>query len=384
MPKIVLYPHGGSGNHGCEALVRSIAGLFPRHKVVLCSKAPEQDEIYLPSNIKIIPEYESYNRLSLGYLKAFLKYKLGDKDAYEGLAYRHLIDEATDCDFAMSIGGDNYCYSTPSYIYIINRLLRRRKISTVLFGCSIEEKLLTDEMKDDLLGYNLIVARESLTYELLKKIGAKNVLLLPDPAFTLSPEESELPEDFVAGNEVGINVSPMVMDYSGNSTMVIENYRKLIGYILSSTDMGVTLIPHVVWPDNDDRHPLTLLFDEFKESNRVKLLTDRNASALKGVISKCRFLVTARTHASIAAYSSGVPTLVVGYSIKAEGIARDIFDNIEDHVVRVQEMKDSDILLKKFKALVLNEANEKGKLKSYMGHIAKAFSELPSQFSRLS
>ena len=95
--------------------------------------------------------------------------------------------------------------------------------------------------------------------------------------------------------------------------------------ILSNTDMRICLIPHVVWEYNNDRKPLISLYKKFKDTNRVILLEDHNCEELKGFISRCRFFVGARTHATIAAYSTCVPTLVVGYSIKSRGIATDLF-----------------------------------------------------------
>ncbi|MFR4670990.1 MAG: hypothetical protein ACLT69_14285 [Intestinibacter bartlettii] len=56
---------------------------------------------------------------------------------------------------------------------------------------------------------------------------------------------------------------------------------------------------------------------------------------IKGYISRCR-LYRARTHATIAAYSTCVPTLVIGYSVKAKGIAKDIFGTYENYVLPVQ------------------------------------------------
>ncbi len=53
-----------------------------------------------------------------------------------------------------------------------------------------------------------------------------------------------------------------------------------------------------------------------------------------------------RTHATIAAYSTGVPTLVVGYSVKARGIARDLFGTEDGYVLPVQQLKESDELTK--------------------------------------
>ena len=46
MGKIWMYAHGGSGNHGCEAIVRStydiLNDLFP-HKMMLISSKPNED-----------------------------------------------------------------------------------------------------------------------------------------------------------------------------------------------------------------------------------------------------------------------------------------------------------------------------------------------------
>lgn len=41
--------------------------------------------------------------------------------------------------------------------------------------------------------------------------------------------------------------------------------------------MQVALIPHVVWSHNDDRIPLQILYDHFKETRRVCMISDHNA-----------------------------------------------------------------------------------------------------------
>ena len=80
---------------------------------------------------------------------------------------------------------------------------------------------------------------------------------------------------------------------------------------------------------NNDLEVLAQLYDEFKDNDRIMLIGDHNCMELKGYIARCRFFVGARTHATIAAYSSCVPTLVLGYSVKSRGIARDLFGNEE-------------------------------------------------------
>ena len=59
-------------------------------------------------------------------------------------------------------------------------------------------------------------------------------------------------------------------------------------------------------------------------------------------------MITARTHASIAAYSSCIPVLVLGYSVKSRGIARDIFGTDENYVLPVQGLKSDDSVVDAF------------------------------------
>jgi colanic acid/amylovoran biosynthesis protein len=231
----------------------------------------------------------------------------------------------------------------------------------VFWGCSIEEEFMTPEVVEDLKGFDLITVRESLSYEVLKNYGISAVQVA-DPAFLLNKKELPLPKGFVEGNTVGINISPLINDYENGDSIAFNNYVKLIEYILSETDMSICLIPHVVWEYNNDRKPLNSLFEKFKDTNRVILLEDHNCEELKGFISRCRFFVGARTHATIAAYSTCVPTLVVGYSIKSRGIATDLFGTCENYVVSVQNMKNDSELKEAFKYIVNNESQIKNTL----------------------
>ena len=119
--------------------------------------------------------------------------------------------------------------------------------------------------------------------------------------------------------------------------------------------MGVVLIPHVVWSDNDDRIPLAKLYEEYASSGRVLMIDDNDAPTIKGIIRHCRFLVAARTHASIAGYSTKVPTVVMGYSVKSHGIAKDIFGSADHYVLPIDRMAGEDELTEAFKWLIANE-----------------------------
>lgn len=178
---------------------------------------------------------------------------------------------------------------------------------------------------------------------------------MADPAFLLETEKLPLPENFIENNTVGINVSPLIMQYGTEDSLILENYEKLIDFILGKTDMNVCLIPHVAWEYNDDRVPCRFLYDKFKDTNRLSMIEDGNCKQLKGYISRCRFFVGARTHATIAAYSTYVPTLVVGYSVKSRGIAQDLFETDENYVLPVQSLRTSDELSENFQWILEHE-----------------------------
>ena len=81
------------------------------------------------------------------------------------------------------------------------------------------------------------------------------------------------------------------------------------------------------------------------------MVPDMDCRRLKGIIAGCSFFVGSRTHATIAAYSSCVPTLVLGYSVKSRGIARDLLGTEEGTVCPVQQLKAKEELTAAFRNL---------------------------------
>lgn len=137
----------------------------------------------------------------------------------------------------------------------------------------------------------------------------------------------------------------------------------MIEYILNHTSMYIALIPHVVWKQNDDRTILQKIYKEFNYNERIILVNDHTAPQLKYIISKCRIFVGARTHSTIVAYSTEVPTLVVGYSVKARGIAKDIFGTDQNYVLPVQELRNGEELTNAFQWIQEREIHIRKHLK---------------------
>lgn len=371
MKEICLFQHAGSKNHGCEALVRSTIKCCDSisKNFFLITTCKEEDEKYNldKKNIKIYNQ-RNLRKKELSYLWYALKYRLFDKSVSSFNACTWQFEDQHKDYIALAIGGDNYCYDLEWFIKDLiqsHKWFKKHKKKTVLWGCSIEEKSLQDKRRlKDIKRYDLITVRESMSKEVLEKYGVtKNVILSCDSAFFLDVEDVLLPEKFLDNNTVGINLSPIVLG-GDKGKIVLEAYENMIEYIINYTDMNIALIPHVVQAENDDRETNHILFEKYKNTGRILEIMDCNCMELKGVIAKCRFFVGARTHATIAAYSSYVPTLVVGYSIKSKGIARDLFGSYENYVVSAHNLNNKEELTEKFKYIIDNEDNIKNRLQN--------------------
>lgn len=335
-----LYYNGLATNHGCEAIVRATYKLLGK-ELILASFTPEEDERYgLDQIVHIVGDYnQTPQKLSLKWFLYAIHHKLTGSDLlYTLFSHGQFFSRIRRGDICLSVGGDNYCYGNQQLLAHYNRGIHMRGGKTVLWGCSVEPELLDNpEIAKDLSQYDLITARETISYEALKAVNP-NTVLVSDPAFVLDRVDLPLPDGWVEGNMIGINASPLILS-SGNRDLILDAYRRLIETILEKTDCSVALIPHVVDPGNDDRTVLMKFLEEYRHTNRVVMLEDCNCMELKGYIARCRFFIGARTHATIAAYSSCVPTLVAGYSVKSRGIARDIFGTEEGYVVPVQGLQ---------------------------------------------
>ena len=370
MADYFIYNHGGSANHGCEALVRTVLQLFQEERTIpVYSDSIQQDLRYgIDALAPLQTATTAYSKLSVSFLDAYLRLKKQKDYIYmDALPYKKTIDRLNPKQTELSVGGDIYCYEDYRKYIQLHRGIVNRGCRSVLLGCSLEERLFEDPaFVNDLKSYDYISARESLTFALLKKAGLQNIGVAPDSAFALQKELLPLPAGFVEGNTVGINFSPLVMRKETKPGIVLESFTALSRYILEHTDCSIALIPHVVWQDNDDRTALRQLYDAIDRPDRVVLVDDYNCMQLKGFISRCRFFVGARTHATIAAYSTGIPTLVLGYSMKSRGIATDLFGTDQHYVLPVQQLDHADALTEAFCWLMDHEQDIRQRLASLM------------------
>lgn len=378
MKKVTMYHHASCENHGCEAIIRTVSGIidkqYPDSKYTVTTKYLDFDgktTADISDKVKFIPMDKLMNT-SFEKRTVILgaPSQLFHSIPFSGFIFSDLLSAAKESDVCISVGGDNYSYGKSAALTTIDRYVRRKCTKSILWGCSINPEMLKGKeysyKVEGLKKFSLILARESITYEALKDLGFDNVKLYPDPAFTLPVGEVKEPMFDNDNDIVGINISPLIRSYEQGDDITLKCYVKLVRHILETTTHNVAFISHVRSKTSDDSNAARDVMKYFPDEKRIKLFDEGNCIDLKGYISKCRFFVVARTHASIAAYSTGVPTLVVGYSVKARGIAKDIFGTDEGYVLPVQKLSDENALVEAYENMVSNEDAIRSHLASVM------------------
>ena len=390
--RYAFYSHGGSQNHGCEAIVRTLSSMIKKEKpdsfLKLYTFKKAEDE---KAGFPFVDEMEEFdysvkpkNVTFSDKIKIDLYSKQSQKkadDFYYTIACRN--PSLKKNDVYISVGGDNYCYGDGHVAKAMNTTLRSMGKKTVLWGCSIGPEDMTPDKIEDLKGFDLIVARETYSYNALIENGIdKNTVLYPDSAFLL-PVDEKMNESFeVKEHTVGLNISNFVYPKDCDENHPAKKaVFSLIRYILDETDLNILLIPHVTRDNKADCETLGEIYQKFK-CDRVGLVGgEYSATEYKSIISRCEAFIGARTHATIAAYSTCVPTLVIGYSIKSKGIAKDIFGTYEGYVFPVEELSDSDRFIEIFKNFYAQNGEMRKYLQSFMpDYIGKAENSIKELF----
>jgi polysaccharide pyruvyl transferase WcaK-like protein len=174
----------------------------------------------------------------------------------------------------------------------------------------------------------MVVARDAKSLEVAREIApAARTMLAVDVAFAL-PFEDRSAERGEEKLRVGVNASGLLFsdaEAGRNRFNLGFDYaaltRRLLAELTARDDVEVHLITHVASPnipEDDDGQLAERLAVEFPAV--ISVPTFAGPSEAKSYISSLDFLVAARMHACIAAFSSGVPVVPISYSRKFSGL----------------------------------------------------------------
>jgi len=349
-PLFILAGNGPYENRGCEAIVQGTVKIL-RHNfhdpMFLSVSVLKKTELERQFRAETDPAI-THKKMNIDQYfgkKSFLQriFFMFDKKKNKYLLCNEMLPYIDDACAVLSVGGDNYSldYGIPKLFTDIDDVILDKKRPIILWGASVGpfDRLPKYEryMVRHLKSVTAIFARESVTVDYLSKIGiTENVYQVADPAFLM---ESVKPRDenkklTIKQGAIGLNLSPLMARYvtAGDLPQWERIAANIISTIAKKTCCPLYLIPHVTIPGLDDftfLEKVWNLTDAQIKSEITLIPPNYNAAETKWIIGNMSLFAGARTHSTIAAFSSNIPTISFAYSIKAKGINRDIFGHEE-------------------------------------------------------
>ena len=365
MTIFLLAGNGSFRNHGCEAIARGTIEILRRtfgasiqiRYAAHDSKQTCIEDVSLLGydNVDPIPFFvplTKYSRMWFEYQSnRFLNTSFGG-------ALGHLQSSISECGAALAIGGDNYSldYGYPERFVQFDRLvLGQRK--PLVYWCSSVGPFSADQkyeqrMKAHFGRVTAILARESGTVGYLRSLGiTDNVHLVADPGFVMQAVRPDAASFVLDQNDfIGINFSTTVgrlllqdhresdptqyakvlrfLDQSAEYEQVCRRYAEITIALINRYGENIVFVPHVTGGPHCDyefMNRIAELVESYGYPQPVVAPNHLTAPEYKWIISQARLFIGARTHSTIAAFSSGVPTISLAYSLKARGLTQDMY-----------------------------------------------------------
>ncbi|MEW5804782.1 MAG: polysaccharide pyruvyl transferase family protein [bacterium] len=344
----ILAGNGPYENRGCEAIIRGTVEIIRRYyedpEFIVCShflseshlaaqRKAEYDERVKHVKVNFLPVSKNkyINRLFITMYRFFPTKR-------REYRYGNLLSSINSAEAVLSIGGDNYSldYGIPQIFTDLDDFVESRGKKLIIFGASVgpfrKNPKYEKYMSAHLQRQSAIFARESVTIDYLKSIQVeKNVYRVVDPAFVMQPQEpsdSSLYKDL--DKTIGINLSPMMARYTdgGDEQKWLKRAVEIVKGVHNTFRLPILLVPHV-FEDNSNDYEFMNRLREILNVRSLNILTPQyRAAELKWFMSKVLVFMGARTHSTIAAFSSCTPTITLAYSIKAEGLTSDIYGDL--------------------------------------------------------
>lgn len=234
------------------------------------------------------------------------------------------------------------------------------------FMSKFEEKIVVSILNTCTIG---IIAREDISYNLLRTMGVKNIERSIDCGFAFTKGEStfNLRENFkIPPNRKLVGVTAKKYLKGVQHKKYLEELALALDTLITSYDIEVVFIPQVTANDlgADDRRIHKDIYTLMKNKQSTHLLENNlDHYTLKACYDALDIMIGTRFHSVIFALTSHVPSIAIEYEHKTSGIMRDL--NLEEWVVMIEDVT-SDNICQQFEKMMLRHKSYKKYLQNFM------------------
>lgn len=350
-----------NANRGCGALTYS--ALYLIDSVLSCSgidyniyltdsQYSKDGDYHIQMNNKLI-RYKQIGHVLHFSKKSFIKSIINYRNK---IFYKKIFKSA---DYILDIGqGDSFAdIYGPTRFNFVNLIHKEAakyrkpycllpqtigpfKFDTIKTAANIAIEKATMVMARDKQSYDYVVANVP---------KQKNVKEYIDVAFFLPYTKQEFDPAYT---HVGLNISGLLWHggYTGDNQFGLKDdyqeiIRGIIEYFIKMPNVKLHLISHVVGSERNVENDYEVCYDLIHELNHPNLILAPlflSPIDAKSYISGMDFFMGARMHATIAAFSSGVPVVPMAYSRKFNGLFEETLNY--KHIVDLKGQRKNDIL----------------------------------------
>jgi len=327
-----------NGNRGCVALAITAMSIIDK---IFC-EAGEEYKLYLTDSgitDKGVCQYKADGLQPLNFTSCG-HFPLGTKSLVKNVIRNKNIGTKPfrDADFILDIGqGDSFAdiYGKGRFDFIddIHRAARLLNKPYCLLPQTIgpfKDNKIRQQAVKSIEKATLVMTRDKQSLEYVREIVPvqKNVREYIDVAFYMPYKKMDFSKDFV---HVGLNISSLLWHggyTQDNQFGLKDNYqqivRSLIDYFLSLPNVMLHLIAHVVHAERHIENDYAVNYDLWMEYGRNQRLVLAPLALtpidVKDYVAGMDFFMGARMHATIGAFSAGVPVVPMAYSRKFNGL----------------------------------------------------------------
>jgi polysaccharide pyruvyl transferase WcaK-like protein len=346
-----------SGNKGCVALCYSIIYLIDN---ILAQKGIEY-RLYLTDS-KEKEGTHSVNICGKTILFESIDYPMQNswintvKHISKNLKLYKIFKQA---DYIMDIGqGDSFADIYGAYrfnkIDRIHRVARFLSKPYILLPQTIgpfTNPAVRGKAIKSITGASLVMTRDGQSLDYVKELAGNkaHVKEFIDVAFFLPYTKMDFDNNFV---HVGVNISGLLWNggYTrdnqfGLKTDYQQIMRKVLAWYLTQDNVKIHLISHAMTGERKVENDYEVAFDLWKTLHHDRLVLAPlffSPIEAKNYIAGMDFFMGARMHATIAAFSAGVPVIPMAYSRKFNGLFIDTLSY--SHLIDLKEDDESTIL----------------------------------------
>lgn len=238
-------------------------------------------------------------------------------------------------------------------------------------------KTIAQQAHESIAKASCCMARDKQSYQyVVKNIPEQQKIAeYIDVAFFMPYEKIEQESGYT---HVGLNISSLLWNggYTQNNQFGLKcDYKKLvkeiIDYFLSLKNIKLHLIPHVVEGERGIENDYEISYEIWRKYNNANLILAPFALGpieIKSYIAGMDFFMGARMHATIGAFSSGIPVVPMAYSRKFNGL---FIDTLQYDTMVDMKTMDNNLIISEITKKFANRSNLKEIIKEKMNGIVE-------------